>query len=122
MRFREKLMRVFNECKKANKENWKIGRGKLNSADTGPSVDHTLGTANGNYLFVNVSAAKTNKVQLQTVALKNAYCVRFFYHMYGPDIGSLDVMTQSVSLESDTKEYFSRSKTQGDRWKEAFSA
>ncbi|GIY00041.1 MAM and LDL-receptor class A domain-containing protein 2 [Caerostris darwini] len=28
----------------SNKENWKIGKGKVNSADTGPSVDHTLGT------------------------------------------------------------------------------
>ncbi|XP_035228477.1 MAM and LDL-receptor class A domain-containing protein 1-like [Stegodyphus dumicola] len=103
-----------------NYENWKIGRGKLNSADTGPSVDHTLGTDLGGYLFVNVSAAKTYDVKLQTIALRGDYCVRFFYHMYGADIGSLTVYIQSTSTwYSNTKEYFFRSKTQGDRWKEA---
>ncbi|XP_055943864.1 MAM and LDL-receptor class A domain-containing protein 2-like isoform X2 [Argiope bruennichi] len=105
---------------KGNKENWRIGKGKVNAADTGPSIDHTTGTANGTYLFVNVSAAKTNAVSLQTVAIKKDYCVRFFYHMYGADIGSLTVSTQSVSQASDTKKYFYRSRTQGDRWKEAF--
>ncbi|GBM91293.1 MAM and LDL-receptor class A domain-containing protein 2 [Araneus ventricosus] len=105
---------------KGNKENWRIGRGKLNAADTGPSLDHTTGTANGTYLFVNVSAAKTNEVSLQTVAIKKGYCVRFFYHMYGADIGSLTVSTQSVSQATDTKRFFYRTRTQGDRWKEAF--
>ncbi|GBN19165.1 MAM and LDL-receptor class A domain-containing protein 1, partial [Araneus ventricosus] len=105
---------------KGNKENWRIGRGKLNADDTGPSVDHTTGTENGTYLFVNVSAAKTKEVSLQTVLIKKGYCVRFFYHMYGADIGSLTVSTQSVSQATDTKRFFYRTRTQGDRWKEAF--
>ncbi|CAL1296566.1 unnamed protein product [Larinioides sclopetarius] len=105
---------------KGNNENWKIGKGKLNAADTGPSVDHTTGTAKGTYLFVNVSAAKTNEVSLQTLGIKKDYCVRFFYHMYGADIGSLTVYTQSVSRTTETKRFFYRTRTQGDRWKEAF--
>ncbi|KAF8778550.1 Fibropellin-1 like protein [Argiope bruennichi] len=111
---------LFLSNVKNNKENWRIGKGKLNAADTGPSVDHTTGTANGTYLFVNVSAAKTNVVSLETVAIRKDYCVRFFYHMYGADIGSLTVSTQSVHQASDTKKYFYRTRTQGDRWKEAF--
>ncbi|GFY50669.1 MAM and LDL-receptor class A domain-containing protein 2 [Trichonephila inaurata madagascariensis] len=105
---------------KDNKENWKIGRGRLNKADTGPSVDHTLGTGLGTYLFVNVSSAKTNPVSLQTVVVKNTFCVRFFYHMYGANIGDLTVQTQSASSPKETVKYFTRSRTQGDRWKEAF--
>ncbi|GFU29697.1 MAM and LDL-receptor class A domain-containing protein 1 [Trichonephila clavipes] len=105
---------------KDNKENWKIGRGRLNKADTGPSVDHTLGTGSGSYLFVNVSSAKTNPVSLQTVVVQNTFCVRFFYHMYGANIGDLTVRTQSASSPKDTVKYFTRSRTQGDRWKEAF--
>ncbi|XP_035213735.1 MAM and LDL-receptor class A domain-containing protein 1-like, partial [Stegodyphus dumicola] len=117
--FELKKICTFLSNDRLNRENWKIGRGKLNSADTGPSVDHTLGTNLGSYIYVNVSAAKTNEVKLQTVNLKDAYCVRFFYHMYGSDIGSLTVYIQSVSSPTDTKDYFIRRKTQGDRWKEA---
>lgn len=65
-----------------------------------------------------MSAAKTNEVSLETtVSFHEGYCVRFFYHMYGADIGDLTV---SVKGGFDSVTYFKRSKTQGDRWKEAF--
>ncbi|GBL90147.1 hypothetical protein AVEN_148867-1 [Araneus ventricosus] len=61
-----------------------------------------------------------SEVSLQTVTIKKGYCVRFFYYMYGEDIGFLTVSAQSVSQATDTKRFFYRTRTQGDRWKEAF--
>ncbi|CAL1296561.1 unnamed protein product, partial [Larinioides sclopetarius] len=104
----------------SNKYYWRVGSGKLNAYDTGPSVDHTTGTANGTYLFVDMSAAKTKKVSLQTEIIKKDYCVRFFYHMYGAHIGSLTVSARSVQDGSDSKRFFYHNRAQGDRWKEAF--
>lgn len=73
---------------------------------------------NGSYIYVNVTAAKTNDVKLQTTVLKSDYCVRFFYHMYGADIGSLIVQTID-NYYRQVRNYFVRRRTQGDRWKEA---
>ncbi|XP_054714591.1 MAM and LDL-receptor class A domain-containing protein 1-like [Uloborus diversus] len=104
-----------------NKVDWKIGKGQQNALDTGPSIDHTYGLANGSYLFVNVSLAKLNTVALQTIVLQDNYCVRFFYHMYGADVGDLMVSAESVSgsISAGSVNYFYRSESQGDRWKEA---
>ncbi|XP_035232377.1 MAM and LDL-receptor class A domain-containing protein 1-like [Stegodyphus dumicola] len=99
-----------------NFENWKFGRGQLNSAGEGPSVDHTFGTDQGNYLYVNGSAAKAKGVILQTNMLDHGYvCVSFFYHMYSAGNGRLTVYTHNLSNGYD-KVYFIRRKTQGDRW------
>lgn len=68
---------------------------------------------------MNVTAAKTNDVKLETLVVRGDYCVRFFYHMYGADIGDLTVQTLT-SYYYQVKNYFFRSRTQGDRWKEAF--
>ncbi|GFU16634.1 MAM and LDL-receptor class A domain-containing protein 1 [Nephila pilipes] len=102
-----------------NRENWKIHRGNNISTDYGPSVDHTLGTANGSYLFANISAAKSVEIKLQTTALKGNYCVRFFYYMYGAGKQDLTVTVQNIATSSSNKENFLHSNTQGDRWKEA---
>ncbi|KFM80455.1 Apical endosomal glycoprotein, partial [Stegodyphus mimosarum] len=102
-----------------NSENWKFGRGQLNSAGEGPSVDHTFGTDQGHYLYVNGSAAKAKRVRLQTKILGIAvYCVSFFYNMYSAVNGRLTVYTHSLSNGYD-EVYFIRSKTQGDRWEKA---
>lgn len=66
---------------------------------------------------MNVTAARTNDVKLQTLALTSDYCVRFFYHMYGADIGDLFVQTLS-GYNNVVTTYFHRSRSQGDRWKE----
>ncbi|GFU16629.1 MAM and LDL-receptor class A domain-containing protein 1 [Nephila pilipes] len=102
-----------------NVEDWKIGQGKLSSNEPGPSVDHTLGTANGRYLFVNTSAAKSSLVSLQTIPLKETHCVSFFYHKHGADTGELNVEIHDIMYPYGTKQYFSCDTTQGDRWIEA---
>ncbi|XP_035225787.1 MAM and LDL-receptor class A domain-containing protein 1-like isoform X2 [Stegodyphus dumicola] len=102
-----------------NFENWKFGRGQLNSAGEGPSVDHTIGTDQGNYLYVNGSASKAKGVRLQTKILGvSVYCVSFFYNMYSAGNGRLTVYTHSLSQDYD-EVYFIRSKTQGNRWEKA---
>nr|XP_042901434.1 MAM and LDL-receptor class A domain-containing protein 1-like [Parasteatoda tepidariorum] len=102
----------------ANSVNWRIGTGKVKAGDTGPTIDHTKGTSNGSYIFVDVSKASVGSVKLLTRSLTSDYCVQFFYHMYGAHIGDLSVYAQSV-YGSENVQYFYRERTQGDRWKQA---
>ena len=60
----------------------------------------------------------TNDVKLQTTTLYDNYCVRFFYHMYGADVGNLNVQIKTLH-DNKVTDYFVRSRSQGDRWKEA---
>jgi hypothetical protein len=52
--------------------------------------------------------------------LPTGYCLSFYYHMYGPDIGSL--MVYAVDDEVNRKEFavFSKNGTQADKWRQAF--
>ena len=77
--------------------NWRVDNGGTPSANTGPTIDHTLGTAAGKYMYTEASAPAV----LGEVASFLSPCinfsnfpnpvVRFWYHMYGDSIGSLNV-------------------------------
>lgn len=75
---------------------WTVNSGGTPSNYTGPTVDHTLGTINGKYLFTEASAAGTgNTAQLISPLLNlssvtNAQ-VSFWYHMFGAGISALNV-------------------------------
>ncbi len=77
---------------------WTVDNGGTPSANTGPSVDHTLGTSAGKYLFTEASnpAAQGDIANLVSpcIDLSNANAgarLKFWYHMYGADITALRV-------------------------------
>jgi len=77
---------------------WTVDNGGTPSANTGPSVDHTLGTTAGKYLFTEASnpAAQGDVANLVTpcIDLSGANAgarLKFWYHMYGADITALRV-------------------------------
>ena len=70
----------------------------------------------GHYLYVEVSSARPGQ-QAILKSIAGSWCqVRFAYHMYGNDIGTLEVMSQT-STGSKTQ-LWSRSGDQGNQWLE----
>ncbi|CAC5389526.1 unnamed protein product [Mytilus coruscus] len=92
---------------------WKLWHGRTPSDDTGPDVDHTLGTNAGHYIYLEASSIprgqKLNFTSLNVYPDGNA-CFNFWYHMYGDGIGTLNVYL-------DTKEVSKIDWSKSGNWK-----
>ena len=86
---------------------WLTDIGGTSSSSTGPSVDHTLGTGSGKYLYVETSCNGTGypnrtanlwSPPIDLVGTNNVQ-FEFWYHMYGSTMGNLhiDVSTDGGS-------------------------
>jgi hypothetical protein len=66
---------------------WTIGRGPTPSSATGPGVDHTLGTASGNYYHIEASSPRLNGdlayLTSPPLTLLGGDTISFWYHTYG---------------------------------------
>lgn len=75
---------------------WRINEGITPSSNTGPSVDHTIGNATGNYIYLEPSGGCDMKeaqfitpcIDLAGTTVPQLY---FWYHMTGADMGTLHV-------------------------------
>lgn len=73
---------------------WRTFGGITPTSGTGPSVDHTTGTAQGNYLYIEPSVFCMNR---EAIVLTPCFdftnhpdaVVRFWYHMWGEHTGRL---------------------------------
>ncbi|XP_078690665.1 uncharacterized protein LOC144921492 [Branchiostoma floridae x Branchiostoma belcheri] len=79
---------------------WTRHQGQTDSDNTGPGVDHTLGTVQGHYMYFEASSIDpgvTARLLSPTLPIipssssPTSYCLTFWYHMYGPHIGILNV-------------------------------
>ncbi|XP_070557625.1 MAM and LDL-receptor class A domain-containing protein 1-like isoform X2 [Ptychodera flava] len=74
---------------------WVQKQGGTSTSKTGPSFDHTTGTSNGTYIYIEAS----NSLRNSTGALyseilprqNNDSCLEFWYHMFGGAIGELQI-------------------------------
>lgn len=76
---------------------WLRNSGATPSLSTGPSVDHTLGTPQGFYLYIETSNSykKGTKAWLLSEHYDaGPHCLAFWHHLYGQDIGNLSVYTR----------------------------
>ncbi|CAH3118157.1 unnamed protein product [Pocillopora meandrina] len=100
---------------------WTRANGLTASLGTGPSLDHTTGTANGYYLYIETSSprSKGHKAWLVSPQFKstNGRCLQFWYHMYGSTIGTLNVLLLQNKTRSSP--IWSLSSNQGDIWRVA---
>ncbi|CAC5355496.1 MAM and LDL-receptor class A domain-containing protein 1,MAM and LDL-receptor class A domain-containing protein 2 [Mytilus coruscus] len=74
--------------------NWTHNSGKTLSWNTGPLSDHTTNSDYGFYMYIEANGkSKNDKAQLisKPIVRKQSQCLRFWYHMYGDQIGSLNV-------------------------------
>jgi hypothetical protein len=75
---------------------WRTWQGSTNSQNTGPTADHTTGTSDGKYLYLEATVLcyyKTATLIMPCVDLTEAQspALDFWYHAHGADIGSLHV-------------------------------
>jgi len=74
---------------------WDLDAGGTSSFATGPTVDHTLGTNLGKYMYTETSTAAgfTYELISPEIDMSTATCpnLRFWYHMHGAAMGELHV-------------------------------
>ncbi|CAL9689269.1 unnamed protein product [Knipowitschia caucasica] len=98
---------------------WTLGSGPTGTPNTGPTGDHTTGK--GKYLYMKTSSAdqKGSKAQLKSTGLPSAadegYCFSFWYHMFGPTVGSLKMFLQNTDPMEKTL-VWQKSGNHGDQW------
>jgi len=97
---------------------WKKTSGPTPSKTTGPTTDHTTGTSNGHYLYIEASTPRKKGdnaiLESPRITSPGDYCLTFWYHMYGDDIGSL-----YVRLMGANKIVWQRHLNAGNQWTQA---
>ncbi|KAK1172073.1 MAM and LDL-receptor class A domain-containing protein 1 [Acipenser oxyrinchus oxyrinchus] len=87
----------------ADSFNWTRIQGPTPTSKTGPWKDHTLGTVNGHYLYIEASdqnfqdtAVLLSQTFDSTISNDKKPCIfRFYYHMFGQHIYKLSVFKRS---------------------------
>jgi hypothetical protein len=81
---------------------WYVGNGTTYTTNTGPSVDHTTGSASGKYMYAEAKGYSPTYAIFTSPCINiSAYSnptLKFWYHMYGANINSLkvDVLANGV--------------------------
>ncbi|XP_041465292.1 MAM and LDL-receptor class A domain-containing protein 1-like [Lytechinus variegatus] len=100
---------------------WIWHQGSTGSTNTGPHADHTLGTPQGHYMYIETSLPQRpgDRASLVSPVLNSQdtdICLRFYYHATGEgDIGTLRIIFKLEGLSS-LVELFRVTGNKGDRW------
>lgn len=95
----------------------------LNCGSQGLGTQNTNTTSvflfTGRYMYVEVNGKQNGDIArisspLVSVSQKTTKCLKFWYHMYGPHIASLNVYANTTSLGFPI---WSKNGTQGNKWK-----
>ena len=120
---------TFDPCWNANplstsSFSWRADQGTTTSFATGPNGDHTTGL--GTYLYTEASSGFQGAVAEITsplIALDDpsvGYQLTFWYHMYGSDMGTLEVLVDNGSGGTAIWSLSGQQQTaNGDDWLEA---
>jgi len=96
-------------------------RGSTPTINTGPTVDHTLGTAFGTYLYFETSSpTRRNDTALFISPVfdnTTLRCFEFWYHMYGSGDARLNVIQQGYNVKSNGTVVWTDMNNYGDVWK-----
>ncbi|XP_041467552.1 MAM and LDL-receptor class A domain-containing protein 1-like [Lytechinus variegatus] len=98
---------------------WVWGNGSTTTPYTGPSVDVTLGTDEGHYMYIEASnqnpgtSARLISQRFTPDENTTDICWSFFYHMYGDQMGTLNTWVEGGSIPSWT---FTSDGGVADRW------
>ncbi|XP_022096405.1 MAM and LDL-receptor class A domain-containing protein 1-like [Acanthaster planci] len=97
---------------------WTRAQGSTTSSQTGPPTDHTFGTDQGYYVYIEDSGQPyDDKARLLSPLVDNSHksCISFYYHMFGSDIQTLNVYVQPQGGVL-SQPIWTRSGTLDDRW------
>lgn len=81
---------------------WRVNEGATPSTNTGPSNDHTLGTSDGKYIYLEATACfdQTASLISPCIDLSNSATpyLSFWYNMFGIDMGELhlDILSEGI--------------------------
>ncbi|XP_041944947.1 MAM and LDL-receptor class A domain-containing protein 2 isoform X2 [Alosa sapidissima] len=79
-----------------------------------PEFDHTTGS--GYYMYIGTNRTTNPSMTARLISYpQRTQCVSFWYHMYGPSIGSLKFITKRPGEEEIV--VWMRSGTQGNKWR-----
>ncbi|RNA26976.1 MAM and LDL-receptor class A domain-containing 2-like [Brachionus plicatilis] len=100
--------------------NWARSSGSTNSSLTGPSFDHTTLSANGHYIYIETSYPQTTgqKARIISPTYPRSIlgdCFKFWYHLFGDSIGTLNVYSRQNNALS--RALWSRSGNFGNFWR-----
>ncbi|XP_048242500.1 MAM and LDL-receptor class A domain-containing protein 2-like [Haliotis rufescens] len=101
---------------------WTTHTGQTTSANTGPTNDHTFGTGNGHYIYIETSGQLRNG---DTAVLESSIYTQsgpncqltFWYNMYGANVGKLNVLVKTV--QGGIVSLWSKTGNQGQPWQQA---
>ncbi|XP_030832894.1 MAM and LDL-receptor class A domain-containing protein 1 [Strongylocentrotus purpuratus] len=102
-------------------------KGNTFTSDTGPSVDHTTGTEEGYYTYTEATGPNKGHIaRLISPTFRGVqgddsetFCVVFWYHMYGSNIGELNVYLRNSSSLNMGSPIWSLAGNRGDVWRGA---
>ena len=98
--FDSSLCSTFSTNSSSKSFSWLRHQGSPDSVGTGPRNDHTTNSNKGSYMYVDASwPAKVNDSAwlLQSMITNtNGFCMSFWYHMFGPHVGTLNLWLQVI--------------------------
>ncbi|XP_022102966.1 MAM and LDL-receptor class A domain-containing protein 1-like isoform X3 [Acanthaster planci] len=101
---------------------WQEHSGATASKNTGPRVDHTTGTEEGKYMYIEASLPQrpADRARIITPVMYHtagvAKCMLFYYHMNGANVGKINIYSYIESREILLMSLVGSSK---DRWRPA---
>lgn len=105
---------------------WQVEDGPTSSTNTGPAVDHTMGTSVGKYIYTEASSGVVGDITslispCLDLSSMTAPRIKFWYHMQGPDIDMLylDVQVGGVWIEDVFHLTGQQQTLETDPWEEA---
>ncbi|CAF3418653.1 unnamed protein product [Rotaria socialis] len=98
---------------------------QTSSANAGPDFDHTSGS--GYYVFLEASSPRIPGDHARLISAlqypsSTPQCLTFWYHMYGSDIGTLNVFVQMISTDLNSTSstlVWTKSGAHGNQWHRA---
>lgn len=106
---------------------WLHSKGASLNPNTGPSVDHTTNSTRGYYLYVDSSVGhrgdKTFLISDMFEPSTSGHCLRFWYHMFGNQDGTLTVFINDREKHTGGSEegilQWTETGNKGNKWQEA---
>ncbi len=105
-----------------DQHDWRTFSGNTPTSGSGPGTDHTTGTSNGKYLYIEPTQTclnRTASILTPCLDLSGAAPKKFtlWYHAFGADIGALHIdLFDGDGFQEDITPVIEGSK--GDEWKE----
>ncbi|XP_033118987.1 MAM and LDL-receptor class A domain-containing protein 1-like [Anneissia japonica] len=97
---------------------WTRKNGSTPSFNTGPSFDHTYANSEGYYLYIETSGRSTNdtaRLWTPQYSATNGLCIKWFYHMYGRTVNTLNVYVVD-STDTVGTPVWTKKDNQGSSW------